>query len=206
MPLSLSDTSPPGGMKETFMRRITITSSTLIGVAEGPTFLKGAYMAKVHGGKKLERRGGGGGGVLFHPPHTFLHTAKTKYRNFESNSPRKGISGSQSQFPHDLYFPTIGLPLFCWRKYVDRSWDYINRSQTHECGNRAWGRAIYRKGIISGIFVAVLHASGQIFLLTTWTVFLHLGYLLHHLGPIEYRRDGLGPSCQFGTWLGASFP
>ncbi len=27
--------------------------------------------------------------------------------------------------------------LFCWRKYVDRSWEYINRSQTHECGN--WG-------------------------------------------------------------------
>jgi hypothetical protein len=31
---------------------MTVTSSTLIGVAVGPTFLKGAYMAKVHGGKK----------------------------------------------------------------------------------------------------------------------------------------------------------
>jgi hypothetical protein len=30
-----------------------------------------------------------------------------------------------------------GVCLFCWRKYVDRSWEYINRSQTHECGN--WG-------------------------------------------------------------------
>ncbi len=29
-----------------------------------------------------------------------LHTAKTKYRNFETNIPRKGISGTQSQFPH----------------------------------------------------------------------------------------------------------
>ncbi len=28
------------------------------------------------------------------------YTAKTKYRNFEANIPRKGISGSQSQFPH----------------------------------------------------------------------------------------------------------
>ncbi len=28
------------------------------------------------------------------------HTAKTKYRNFETNIPRKGISGSRSQFPH----------------------------------------------------------------------------------------------------------
>ncbi len=26
-------------------------------------------------------------------------TAKTKYQNFETNIPRKGISGSQSQFP-----------------------------------------------------------------------------------------------------------
>ncbi len=37
--------------------------------------------------------------------------------------------------------------LFCWRKYVDRSWEYINRSQTLECGNWGWGRAITRKGI-----------------------------------------------------------
>jgi hypothetical protein len=27
-------------------------------------------------------------------------TAKKKYRNFETNIPRKGISGPQSQFPH----------------------------------------------------------------------------------------------------------
>ncbi len=37
--------------------------------------------------------------------------------------------------------------LFCWRKYVDRSWEYINRSQTHECRNWGCGRAIPRKGI-----------------------------------------------------------
>jgi hypothetical protein len=37
--------------------------------------------------------------------------------------------------------------LFCWRKYVDRSWEYINCSQTHECVNWGWGRAIPRKGI-----------------------------------------------------------
>ncbi len=39
------------------------------------------------------------------------------------------------------------VSLFCWRKYVDRSWEYISRSQTHECGNWGWGRAIPRKGI-----------------------------------------------------------
>ncbi len=37
--------------------------------------------------------------------------------------------------------------LFCWRKYVDRSWDYLNRSQTHESGNWGSGRAFPRKGI-----------------------------------------------------------
>jgi hypothetical protein len=36
---------------------------------------------------------------------------------------------------------------FCRRKYVDRSWECINRSQTHECRNWGWGRAIPRKGI-----------------------------------------------------------
>ncbi len=45
--------------------------------------------------------------------------------------------------------------LFCWRKYIDWSWEYINRSKTHECGNWGWGRAIPRKGIYNGIAVAV---------------------------------------------------
>ncbi len=37
--------------------------------------------------------------------------------------------------------------LFCCGKNVDRSWEYINRSQTHECGYWDWGRAIPRKEI-----------------------------------------------------------
>jgi hypothetical protein len=32
-------------------------------------------------------------------------------------------------------------------KYVDRSWEYINRSQTHECGNWDRGRATSLLGI-----------------------------------------------------------
>ncbi len=43
-------------------------------------------------------------------------------------------------------FPRL-VCLFCWRKYLDWSWEYINRSKTHECGNWGWGRAIPRKGI-----------------------------------------------------------
>ncbi len=41
----------------------------------------------------------------------------------------------------------------CCRKYVDRSWEYTNRSQTHEFGNWDWGRAIPRKGIYKWDFL-----------------------------------------------------
>ncbi len=39
--------------------------------------------------------------------------------------------------------------IYCWRKYVDWSREYIrvNRSQTHECGNWGLDHAIPRKGI-----------------------------------------------------------
>jgi hypothetical protein len=50
-------------------------------------------------------------------------------------------------FVSDFYIFPWSINLFCCRKYVDGSWEYINRSQTHECGNRDWGRAIPRKVI-----------------------------------------------------------
>jgi hypothetical protein len=40
-------------------------------------------------------------------------------------------------------------------KYVDRSWEYIHHSQTHECGTWNWGRAILFLEYINAIFVAV---------------------------------------------------
>ncbi len=40
------------------------------------------------------------------------------------------------------YIPTIGYAYSAAEKHVDRSWEYINRSQTHECGIWDWGRAI----------------------------------------------------------------
>ncbi len=81
------------------------------------------------------------------------YTAKSKCRKFETNIPRKGISGPQSQFPHSCVCEQIiyshdGSAFSAGgNTYVDRSWEYINRSQTHECGNWGWGRAISRKGI-----------------------------------------------------------
>ncbi len=38
---------------------------------------------------------------------------------------------------------------------MDQSWEYINRSQTHECGNWGLGRAMPRKEYIEGIAAAV---------------------------------------------------
>ncbi len=88
-------------------------------------------------------------------------SAKTHYQKNKKN-PRKGIARPQSQFPHScvcerfMYshdrsaYSTTG-------KYVDRSWEYINRSQTHECGNWDWGLAVPEKEYIgvNGIFLAV---------------------------------------------------
>jgi hypothetical protein len=42
--------------------------------------------------------------------------------------------------------PAVGLPILL-QETMDRSWEYINRSQTHECGNCDWGSAIPFLGI-----------------------------------------------------------
>jgi hypothetical protein len=67
-------------------------------------------------------------------------TAKTQHRKFKTNIPRIGIARSQSQFPHSVS-DLLVLYSHDWSaysatgKYVDQSWEYINRSKTHECGN-----------------------------------------------------------------------
>jgi hypothetical protein len=85
-----------------------------------------------------------------------LCIANYQHRKLETNIPRKEIARPQSQFPHScvrqgLYIPTIDL-LILLQQYVDRSWEYINRSYTHECGNCDWGRAIPRNGICKWTF------------------------------------------------------
>ncbi len=60
----------------------------------------------------------------------------------------------------DIYFSRIGLPILLQgKKYVDRSGEYTNRSQTHEYGNWDWGRAISRKGIHKWDFLCSAMAS-----------------------------------------------
>ncbi len=64
-------------------------------------------------------------------------------QNYNALSPRSYTHISV----RDLYISRIGLPILLTGKYVDRSWEYINRSQIHECGNWDWSCAIPRKGI-----------------------------------------------------------
>jgi hypothetical protein len=44
--------------------------------------------------------------------------------------------------PTLIYLWEIGCLFCCSEMYVDRSWEYINRSRTHECRNWDWGLAI----------------------------------------------------------------
>ncbi len=68
-------------------------------------------------------------------------------RNFDLCIPRKRIVRPQSRFPHSCvcersvcshnrstYFPAA--------EKADPSWEYINRSQKHECRNWDCGRAV----------------------------------------------------------------
>ncbi len=84
-----------------------------------------------------------------HPSSPQCNDKIPKFRNKYSQKRNIGVSVPISTIMRlwAIYiFPRL-VCLFCWRKYVDQSWDYINRSQTHECGNWGWGRAIPRKGI-----------------------------------------------------------
>ncbi len=47
----------------------------------------------------------------------------------------------------EIYIFPGSACLFCCSLYVDHSWEYINRSQIHECRHWDWGRAIPFPGI-----------------------------------------------------------
>ncbi len=69
-------------------------------------------------------------------------TARRQYRKFETNIPRKEIARPLSQFPQSCVYERFiysydRSAYSAAGKYVNRSWEYINRLQTHECGN--WG-------------------------------------------------------------------
>ncbi len=89
-----------------------------------------------------------------------------KFQNKYSQKRNIGVSVPISTFMRlcAIYIFPRSVCLFCWRKYVDRSWDYINRSQTHECWNWGWGRAIPRKVIHKWNFPC------SVIILTFWSI------------------------------------
>ncbi len=86
-------------------------------------------------------------------PPSVLHTAKNQYRKLETNNSRKGIAQPQSQFPHSrvcerfIYSHDWSAYSAAGNMWTDPGNIYNYPSQTHECGNWDWGRAIPRKGI-----------------------------------------------------------
>ncbi len=89
-----------------------------------------------------------------------LHTGKQtqrEERQVASCLYRMSPARPQSQFPRSwvchrfIYIPRIGPHIFLQEK-ADRSWEYINRSQAHEFGNRDCGRTIPFLGIFVSYF------------------------------------------------------
>ncbi len=75
-------------------------------------------------------------GALFVPlPRSAKHTAKTQYRKFETTQKSN-------------YAATVLIPTFTFMWTI-----YIFPSQTHECGNWDWGRAIPLLGIHKSKFL-----------------------------------------------------
>jgi hypothetical protein len=76
---------------------------------------------------------------------------RTNTENLKQIFPEKELRGHSPYFHIHVsvsdYIFSWSICLFCCRIYVDPSWEYISRSQTHECGNWDWGRAIPRKGM-----------------------------------------------------------
>ncbi len=101
----------------------------------------------------------------------------------------------------EIYIFPLSVFLFCWRKYVDRSWEYINRSQTHECGNWGWGRAIPRKGIHKWDFRCSAYLTyGKIYFFTF--VCFEIFPVIRRLWALLLLMPWYWCCCSFSSWDG----
>jgi hypothetical protein len=101
-----------------------------------------------------------------HPPLGYSQNWTKSHPHCKDTIPkirnRKGTTLPQSQFPHScvcerFIYSHHRSAYSAAGKYVNRSWEYINRSHTHECGNRDWGRAIRFLGIHKWDFLFSVH-------------------------------------------------
>jgi hypothetical protein len=61
----------------------------------------------------------------------------------------------------DLYIPRIGPHIFLYQNRQIKSWECVNCSQTHECGNWDYGSAITFLGIFVSDFRNCIPESGE---------------------------------------------
>ncbi len=86
--------------------------------------------------------------------------------------PFLGIARPQPQFPHSSVF----------ERYAGRSWEYINRSQAHECGNWDCGRAISNLGIFIPLLRIFVSNFRYCLCLCGYVVLLTLAIILSGTG------------------------
>ncbi len=72
--------------------------------------------------------------------YTWKAPQRTNTENWKKNIPRKGIAWQQSQFPNSyvcerFIYSHDHSAFSAAGKIVDQFWEYIIRSQTHECEN-----------------------------------------------------------------------
>jgi hypothetical protein len=87
--------------------------------------------------------------------------------------------------------------------FVDRSWEYINRSPIHECRNWGWGRAIPRKGIYKrnclcseereGPSIRGQHARTALLLVLKYLLLVLLQWYTLWVREIKRYNKSLGP-------------
>ncbi len=84
---------------------------------------------------------------------------RDKTENLKQQFPEKELRGLSPNFHTHVSLSDLYIPYSAAGKYVDRSWEYIKHSQTHECGNWDRGRAIPFLGIHKCDFVAVCRSE-----------------------------------------------
>ncbi len=124
-----------------------------------------------------------------------------KFRNKYSQKRNIGVSVPISTFIRlwVIYIFPQSVCLFCWRKYVDRSWDYINRLYRHmnvEIGAEAalFPENEYINGILVAVCSTIHYLTG---LLNIWT--MQVLYLPEHPRACRGPRWGPGTPCSW-TW------